>query len=116
MKTPTPWYVVRHVDGKWTIQDQERGGGNQIAMQYGRSDIEDAEFICRAVNCHDELLKCLRWFEGYYTQAGIGDCLEGHDDDDDGDMFDGDERFNVRHARAAIEKATAPAVESETGR
>lgn len=48
------------------------------------------------------LLYWLGAFVDYYTQAGIGDAAE---QDEDG-QFDGDERFNVRHARAAISKAT----------
>jgi len=51
------------------------------------------------------LVDALREFVDYYDQAGIGDCLAGHDDDDDDDhdeRFDGDARYNVRHARQAL--------------
>ena len=51
------------------------------------------------------LAEALRVCVDYYTQAGIGACAEGHDDDDDETPFSGDERYNVRHARAALKQA-----------
>jgi hypothetical protein len=53
-----------------------------------------------------QLLAALKSFVDYYDQAGIGPCDEGQDDEDCGDCFDGDERFNVRQGRAAIRRAT----------
>lgn len=55
----------------------------------------------------DDLAEKLKWFVDYYDQAGIGDCEEGNDDEDDGGEFDGDERFNVRHGRQALERYAA---------
>ena len=57
-------------------------------------------FRLRAEN--ERLKWALQQFVDYYDQAGIGDCEEGHDDDDDG--FGGDEHFNVRIARAALRR------------
>jgi len=55
------------------------------------------------------LVDALQDFLGYYDEAGIGDCLAGHDDDDhDDEGFDGDERFNVRHARQALAAFDGP--------
>ena len=50
-----------------------------------------------------ETLHCLRAFDDYYTQAGIGDA----DADADDQQCDADECFNVRQARVAIAKAEA---------
>ena len=57
----------------------------------------------RLIAAAPDLLCALQSFVDYYDQAGIGDCLPGQDDEDDG--FNGDEKFNVRLARAAIAKA-----------
>ena len=60
---------------------------------------------CKAEKAAPTLAEALRNFVDYYTQAGIGGCADGHDDDDDDGPFSGDERYNVRHARAALKLA-----------
>jgi hypothetical protein len=71
-----------------------------------RSELERQKAeLARLREENKRLAHALKQFVDYYDQAGIGDCEEGHDDDDDDDCFDGDERFNVRHARAALRTA-----------
>lgn len=107
MHTPTPWFVVPP-DRDNPSRAMVCGEGVDIYNAPLTDETEaNAEFIVRACNCHDELVECLRWFVDYYTQAGIGDCLEENDDVDCGE-FDGDERFNVRHGRAILAKALPP--------
>ena len=64
-----------------------------------------AEEIVPLVIAAPALAEALGNFVDYYTQAGIGACEEGHDDDEDEAPFSGDERYNVRQARAALRKA-----------
>lgn len=113
--TPTPWAVgsrdgygsdprgvtIWAPDSDWMVARTEWGLEFDPEIGTCRAN---AEFIALAANSHDGLLQACKAFVDYYTQAGIGDCQEGHDDDDCGDDFDGDERFNVRTARAAIAK------------
>lgn len=52
--SPLPWTAHRRDDG-WMELDHACDGGLECRL----SD-EDAEFIVRAVNCHDELLEAMR--------------------------------------------------------
>ena len=85
----------------WLLGD----GSRLIGAVVNTCDADaNAAFIVRAVNSHETLLAALRSFVDYYDQAGIGDCSDPENDDND-DHFDGDERFNVRQALAAIAAA-----------
>lgn len=59
--TPVPWTARTDGDGFWWIdKDTEEGGESLADMTCMRSVAgANAEFIVRAVNCHEELVKAL---------------------------------------------------------
>jgi hypothetical protein len=67
--------------------------------------LHNVQANARLIIAAPKLLRALQDFVDYYDQVGIGECLAGQDDADAGDEFDGDERFNVRQARAALAAA-----------
>lgn len=94
--TPGPWKASGHGNVRTEFVD------DVIIVRTGAEGrLADARLIAAA----PDLLAALHSFVGYYEQAGIGPCEDGHDDDDDRGPFSGDERYNVREARAAIAKA-----------
>jgi len=97
--TPGPWIVV----GSWIIEADQRSIG--IARVARQCSDEQAGANALLLAAAPALAEALRNFVDYYTQAGIGGCADGHDDDDDDGPFSGDERYNVRHARAALAAA-----------
>ena len=100
------WTCVKRPGWKAGIIDDP--DGNTIAEVYNRQEAKARELV-RMANSHKHLLEACQAFVDYYDQEGIGACLQGHDDEEsenENDGFDGDERFNVRQARAAIAKAT----------
>lgn len=106
--TEIPWRVARGSvvaddDTGWDDAENCEFYGGHLVCESVRWPA-NAEFIVRACNSHEDLLEACKAFVDYYEQAGIGDCQEGHDDES-GDGFNGDERFNVRVARAALDKA-----------
>jgi hypothetical protein len=107
--TPGPWFYREE-----KITNQEHAG----PYQDGDITIAGVCTVWRGTGTHSkcadetranglllaaapDLLAALQAFVDYYGQAGIGAALE----DDGNDGFDGDEKFNVRLARAAITRA-----------
>lgn len=81
--TPTPWHV-------WSqgLETKVRSGVDlNIASTHGISSKDNAAFIVRACNAHDELVAALRV---------CADRLE--------EMANGKELFAVENARAALAK------------
>ena len=54
--TPTPWHYWPHFDNGVITEDSM---GVHIVRMTGVNTLANAEFIVRAVNCHDELVKAL---------------------------------------------------------
>lgn len=98
--TPTPWKVVTGLYGTTSIwADGEEMAICPINYDGARRPPEEstanAEFIVRAVNCHDELLAALEDILASYDandSRGIGEAIE--------------------ESRAAIKTATTPRVET----
>lgn len=59
--TEGPWFAIHHPDGAWTVQDQEHGAGNCIAMRYGDSSFANAHLIAAA----PDLLEVLEAIENH---------------------------------------------------
>ena len=89
------------------VADARMCGPNEYGLWKRNADLSgpELEANARLIAAAPDLLAALHSFVGYYEQAGIGPCEDGHDDDDDRGPFSGDERYNVREARAAIAKA-----------
>jgi hypothetical protein len=95
------------------------------AIEVERDSDEEARLAACYVACRDvptsalspgllvEMQWALQQFVHYYDQAGIGPVPdeESEDDPDYGEAypgFDGDERFNVRHARSLLARLKEP--------
>lgn len=83
--TPTPWNVSTWDDGSTHIEADDyiladmngNGGGKRIEGFIPVAERKaNAAFIIRAVNAHDELLKCAKTFRRF-----ILSFYEGEDDD-----------------------------------
>jgi hypothetical protein len=87
--------IVRPIDER-TREDARRIVASVNAMRGIPTEALETGVIA-------ELREALQSFVDYYTQAGIGDCEPG-DEDDCLDSFDGDEMYNVREGRKALAK------------
>lgn len=82
----------------------ERAKVWRFRVATGNVTDEDRECLARVradLAGNQRLRHALQAFVDYYEQAGIGECTEGHDDDNN-EQFSGDERFNVRQGRKAL--------------
>ena len=76
--TPLPWELgIDAENNNWSIM----GGGIEIThlpFLTGSEDDDvaeaDANFICRACNCHEELLKALRAAVDHIPAVDVEDC------------------------------------------
>jgi hypothetical protein len=91
--TPTPWKISKHIEPgtAWTIEAD--GGGGFICNGWGPGssiDDDNAAFIVRAVNSHEELLGACQMLVAMYS-----------------DVAPHGQSPVVEQARAAIAKAKA---------
>lgn len=63
--TPTPWVTDSVVEPNHVFGSN----GNHVAKMDGISSA-DAEFIVRAVNCHEELVRCLQQAREFVVNHG----------------------------------------------
>jgi hypothetical protein len=72
--TPTPYYADEHRVNDWRIrQDDGKGGFWEIAEMGGLNSKENAAFIVRACNAHEEMLAALEAASRY---ADFSECRE----------------------------------------
>lgn len=70
--TPTPWHVDHHVHIKaengWRVASVNVPSGS--VGSWGVNPSDNAHFIVRAVNCHEELLAALEQYASGLTDTG----------------------------------------------
>lgn len=71
--TPTPWEV--HKDDEVYVTDKQgRVILNQVPAFNGRTAEDQAAFIVRAVNSHEELIQAVKMMHAEYCKGCSGDC------------------------------------------
>lgn len=69
-RTPGRWVAIRdHPDTKDVCYIRPEGTDrwSEIATLYGKDTDPDANFIIKAVNCHDDLLEAIKDLRDAYT-------------------------------------------------
>lgn len=87
--TPTPWFSDRKfvVGPRPSTDDQSDGMLCGVADVYGENAKEDAEFIVRAVNSHDALVKAMTELLEHAESQGDFKNGVSHNGVDEGEVF-----------------------------
>lgn len=76
--TPTPWKIHSgRAQGAYGPVEAEIRGANFVTVRLGRYSDQvkaDAALICRAVNTHEELTRCLGWALTFAQGSHDGDA------------------------------------------
>lgn len=57
MHTESTWFVVRHTNNEFSVQDKPQGGGTLLEVPFEATSKHETELVCSAANAATALAK-----------------------------------------------------------